>query len=394
MKHTLIKYKLSDLCEITMGQSPKGIDCNTDGLGVPLLNGPTEFSHEFPIPVQFTTSPKKMANIGDILWCVRGSTVGRRNFADKEYAIGRGLASIRSKYGINHTKLVSLILDQKLSSILQSSSGSTFPNVSRTQLENLEIFLPSIEEQMTIADIFSSILQQESLNLKINKTLEEMAQTLYKHWFIQEDTEEEIELSQIVELNPRLTIKKEQISSFIDMKALPINASSIQYTSIQKKAFSSGSKFQNEDVLLARITPCFQNGKAALVNCLEENEIAFGSTEFLVLRSNKHSCSMFLYCLCKDLSFLKYAEGSMVGSSGRQRIQNDFLLKYKLPKFTQEKMTNFKLQTTTWFKVIANNTLQNYKLAETRNYLLPLLLSRDIEVKEAKQIIKEVLTND
>lgn len=177
------------------------------------------------------------------------------------------------------------------------------------------------------------------------------------------------------------------------MKALPTSASSIQYASVEKKAFSSGIKFQNDDVLLARITPCFQNGKAALVSCLEEGEIAFGSTEFLVLRPNEYSCSVFLYCLCKDPSFLEYAGGSMVGTSGRQRIQNDFLLKYRLSKPTQEKMDEFKLKTADWFKMIADNTLQNHILTETRDYLLPRLISGEITVKEVAKIVKEVLIN-
>jgi type I restriction enzyme S subunit len=90
---------LSDIAEIVMGQSPSGDTCNERGIGIPLLNGPTEFGTKHPQPVQYTTDAKKIALSGDLLFCVRGSTTGRMNWADQQYAIGRGLAAIRGKGG-------------------------------------------------------------------------------------------------------------------------------------------------------------------------------------------------------------------------------------------------------------------------------------------------------
>ncbi len=71
--------EISSVVEIVMGQSPPGSETNQDGIGVPLLNGPTEFGLHHPYPVQYTTDPKKLAKIGDLLFCVRGSTTGRMN---------------------------------------------------------------------------------------------------------------------------------------------------------------------------------------------------------------------------------------------------------------------------------------------------------------------------
>lgn len=87
----------SDIAAITMGQSPQGDDCNNDGVGEPLLNGPTEFGFYSPSPVQWTTNGKKHCAEGDLLFCVRGSTTGRMNWANQSYAIGRGLAAIHHK---------------------------------------------------------------------------------------------------------------------------------------------------------------------------------------------------------------------------------------------------------------------------------------------------------
>lgn len=176
--------KLSDIANITMGQSPKGETCNSDGLGHPLLNGPTEFGNKYPFPVQFTTNPIKQSEIGDILFCVRGSTTGRMNWADQKYVIGRGLASIRHKNGIDYQHFIKGILDVSLPSLLAITTGSTFPNISRGQLENLSINLPPLPEQKRIAEILSSLDDKIELNNIMNKNLEEMAQAIFKQWFV------------------------------------------------------------------------------------------------------------------------------------------------------------------------------------------------------------------
>ena len=114
---------LSDVAEIIMGQSPIGETCNSNGNGVPLLNGPTEFGNKFPSPVQFTTDPKRISEIYDILFCVRGSTTGRMNWSDQKYALGRGLAAIRHKNGEEYKYFVRGIIDFNLPLLLASATG-------------------------------------------------------------------------------------------------------------------------------------------------------------------------------------------------------------------------------------------------------------------------------
>ena len=91
--------RLGDVAEVVMGQSPPGMHCNRDGEGVPLLNGPTEYGPNHPVPAQWTTDAKKMSRERDVLFCVRGATAGRMNWADRDYAIGRGVAAIRHRSG-------------------------------------------------------------------------------------------------------------------------------------------------------------------------------------------------------------------------------------------------------------------------------------------------------
>ncbi len=175
---------LADACEIVMGQSPSGEMCNAFGVGLPLLNGPTEYGAHHPSPVQFTIDPRKRAKAGDLLFCVRGSTTGRMNWADRDYAIGRGIAAIRHKSHCGLQPLVRAVVEHNLPSLLIQATGSTFPNVSSGQLSSLP--WPSIEEfeQHAIAHILGTLDDKIELNRKQNETLEAMARALFKAWFV------------------------------------------------------------------------------------------------------------------------------------------------------------------------------------------------------------------
>lgn len=142
---------LSDVAHVIMGQSPDGSTYNKSKLGIPLLNGPAEFGAINPKPVQWTTSPAKMATTGDILFCVRGNTLGRQNIADQNYAIGRGIAAIRARQGRADPTFISLWLRQKAARILSDGNGSTFPSVSGDYLEALPFPAIALAEQQRLA---------------------------------------------------------------------------------------------------------------------------------------------------------------------------------------------------------------------------------------------------
>jgi type I restriction enzyme, S subunit len=128
----------------------------------------------------------------------------------------------------------------------------------------------------------------------------------------------------VCEVNPSYKLKDSEIYSFIDMASL--NEDSPKVKSIQFKPFQgqSSSKFKNGDVLFARITPCTENGKTALVNEIT-TEYGFGSTEFIVLSPKEEKLdSLYLYYLVKDSRLRNKAIARMVGSTGRQRVPNEF----------------------------------------------------------------------
>ena len=125
-----------------MGQSPEGDDCNNEGVGEPLLNGPTEFGFYSPSPIQWTTNGKKHCVEGDLLFCVRGSTTGRMNWANQSYAIGRGLAAIHHKSDCTLNWFVKAMIDNSLQEILSAATGSTFPNVGKDLLNGFQVIIP------------------------------------------------------------------------------------------------------------------------------------------------------------------------------------------------------------------------------------------------------------
>ena len=148
----------------------------------------------------------------------------------------------------------------------------------------------------------------------------------------------EVKVSDVIEMNPRLTLKKGTLAKKIAMKDLAEFNRKIQSYEITE--FTSGTKFQNGDTLFARITPCLENGKTAYVDILEEGEVAFGSTEFIVLRAKTRiTDDKFVYYLSISPDFRNVAIKSMTGSSGRQRVQNSVLANksIKIPPLKEQK---------------------------------------------------------
>ena len=169
-----------------MGQSPPGSTVGASG-GTPLLNGPTDFGNRHPTPTQFTRNGRKFAKPGDILFCVRGSTTGRMNWANQTYTIGRGIAAIRHRSEPSLQHFLRAVLEDGLRELLPQATGSTFPNISAHQLAALR--LPEIDnlQQHTIARIFSTLDDRIELNRGMCETLEAMAQALFKSWFVDFD---------------------------------------------------------------------------------------------------------------------------------------------------------------------------------------------------------------
>ncbi len=145
-------------------------------------------------------------------------------------------------------------------------------------------------------------------------------------------------MDEIANFNPRESIQKGALAKKIAMDKLqPFYRDVLGF---ELEAFSGGTKFRNGDTIMARITPCLENGKIAKVDVFGENEVGFGSTEFIVLRAKEGNDPDFIYYLITSPVVREPAIKSMVGSSGRQRVQTDVVqgLKVKVPGLEEQRL--------------------------------------------------------
>ena len=164
-------------------------------------------------------------------------------------------------------------------------------------------------------------------------------------------------LSDIANINPRYTLSKRTEARYIDMSQLSTTTSFPDGWTF--RPYNGGMKFKNKDTIMARITPCLENGKTAYIDFLEEDETAFGSTEYIVLSPKDNIPPELLYCIVRYPEFRTYATINMNGSSGRQRVSGEIIGKYEIPQFTQEELSEFGAVAEPLFKQITENSLQN-----------------------------------
>ena len=236
---------------------------------------------------------------------------------------------------------------------------------------DVELPVPSIEKQREIVREYNVVNDRISLNEQLMNRLEKSTFALFEEYFPIHGHEIETEhttLDQLINFNPKHTIKKNSATTYVEMANVAENSMTIGNPIV--RPFSAGSKFKNNDTLLARITPCLENGKTAFVNNLNEDEIAYGSTEFIVMRSKGKVSPFWIYCLAKNENFRSYAISSMVGSSGRQRVHSDYLKEYRVDTTGLETMSDFHRLADQMFALIANKNLENQKLQELRELLL------------------------
>lgn len=146
------------------------------------------------------------------------------------------------------------------------------------------------------------------------------------------------------------------------------------------KPYNGGMRFTNGDNILARITPCLENGKTAFIDFLDKDEAAFGSTEYIVLAPRNGVPPELLYCLVHYPAFVGYAVKNMNGSSGRQRDSAETIGQFQLPKLDEQNLAIFREAVTPMFLKMRYNSFENTRLTELRDTLLPKLMSGEIDV--------------
>ena len=262
--------------------------------------------------------------------------------------------------------------------LLNLNIGGVQPSIKVPHLLNLEISLPSMEEQRRIAGILGAIDDKIENNRRINTNLESQAQALFDKIFFDDNDAERNPLSDYADINPTRTLRQGVVARYIEMANLPTRGSFPSDWSY--KSYGGGCKFANGDTIMARITPCLENGKTAYIDFLEEQEVAFGSTEYIVISAKNGYCPALFYFLARNKEFVDYAVGHMNGSSGRQRVSGADIATFPMPHITLEESNKFAEIAMPIMDVIRNNSLENRHLTTLRDTLLPKLMNGEIKL--------------
>lgn len=258
--------------------------------------------------------------------------------------------------------------------------------------------VPPLPVQRRIAAILSAYDELIENSQRRIGILEEMARGLYREWFVHfrfpghekhpriasslgESPKgwEVTQVTECVDINPRVTVPRDGEKPFVPMGCL--SNDSMLISDIESRVGNSGAKFKNGDTLFARITPCLENGKTGFVQFLPDGQaVAFGSTEFIVLRSRTLTPE-FVYLLARSDGFRGIAIKSMSGATGRQRVQERCFEDFKIPQPPRELLERFSAIVTPSFRLIYQLHLHIQNLRRTRDLLLPRLLSGQVEVQ-------------
>ncbi|WP_308364344.1 MULTISPECIES: restriction endonuclease subunit S [unclassified Microbulbifer] len=393
---------------------------------------------------------------------------------DQTYLITRRVIALRAKKGVLDSKylLYALLSPKYRDALLTNVRGSTVSRVLKTDITGLDLLLPEYEYQRSVAKIFHDIDSKIDLNRKTNQTLEQIAQTLFKSWFVDfepvrakvvvrehferraaeqgeplpapgaleqaqntaaaatiaglsfdpadidgtralleaklagmgvEQREQLMEtaalfpdefsetelgktpagwnvttLDELLEFNPRRILKKGAKAPYLDMKNVPTQGHLAE--DVYQREFGSGTKFINGDTLLARITPCLENGKTAYVDFLDAEQVGWGSTEFIVLRPKGGRPLSLGYLMARLESFRSLAIQSMTGTSGRQRANAKALAMARWLDYPLDLLERFDDIAGAYLRMAKNNGIESKALSQLRDTLLPKLLSGEIQL--------------
>jgi type I restriction enzyme S subunit len=249
----------------------------------------------------------------------------------------------------------------------------------------------------------------------MNETLEGIAKAIFKSWFVDFDPVrakskgrdtglpkriadlfpnsfvdselgeipkgwDVVPLPDMIEVNPPRPLRKGEISPYLDMANMPSQGHSPD--KVIDREFGSGMKFINGDTLVARITPCLENGKTAFVDFLKEGQVGWGSTEYIVLRPKPPIPDIFAYCLARSAEFRDFAIQSMTGSSGRQRVPAESLSHFKIAKLPSMIAEHFGRFVKPLFVRSGISADESRSLSALRDTLLPKLISGELRLKD------------
>ena len=311
--------------------------------------------------------------------------------------LGRRTALVRpDESKVDSRFLLYYFLASEWRAVVEGSiiTGATVDRIPLIRFPDFPVCLPDLPKQRRIASVLSAFDDLIQNNLRRIALLEKAAQMIYEEWFVRlqfpghehaqmidglPEGWQKVPVPSIVDVNPRTTVASAENICYIPMAALSETSMLITFELMEDRTRATGARFQNGDVLFPRITPCLENGKTGFVNFLEEGKAACGSTEFIVLRGVRVG-PPFVYCMSRTYPFRENAIKSMIGSSGRQRVQTSCFEEFYVLLPGEALLREFEEFTSPLFNEIRVLHLQNQKLKQARDLLLPRFMSGEIAV--------------
>ena len=378
-----MKCVLSDIADVTMGQSPKSEFYNSEGQGMPFLQGNRTFGKRYPVFDTYTTMPTKTAKAGDVIMSVR-APVGDLNFTPVDMCLGRGVCGIRMKNG--NQDFLFYLLKYYMPQLLNKESGTVFGSVNRNDINGLELEIPNdMEQQQRIARVLTMLDEKIGENDAINKNLQAQAQAIYREMFVntvndQRQTcraEEYFDIA-IGKTPPRkehqwFTTDPSDVTwvSISDMGSCGtfICRSSEQLTQEAIDKFNVRVIPSNTVLLSFKLTV----GRIAITyGAMTTNEA------IAHFKTDKAFINEYLYCYLKDFNYQTMGSTSSIATAVNSKIIK--AMPFVIP--TDDEISRFHTVVGPMFKQILNNQLENDSLAEMRDALLPRLMSGELDVSD------------
>ncbi|MFD6227294.1 restriction endonuclease subunit S [Streptomyces sp. NPDC060232] len=334
---------------------------------------------------------------GDIIFTRKG-TVGQvsmipRNSRYEKYAISGSQvkARIDERHAVPEFYYYWFRSSAGQHSILEHAVTTGVPSLANSlqSIRGLMVPKPSRAEQSAVAEVLGAVDDKIAVNERIATTYERLLQYRFTELGLSDepDGEEAIAVTDLVEFNPKLSRPQADEPVYVDMAALQTDRAGIPVWT--RRAPKSGPRFMNGDTLLARITPCLENGKTGYVDFMEDGEVGLGSTEFIVMRSLPGVPAELSYFLARDGRFREHAIRAMVGTSGRQRVSAADAANFIVNRPDTDELASFGRHAKAAFTHLKSLQDENRTFTTLRDTLLPQLMSGRLRVKDAEKIVED-----
>lgn len=273
--------------------------------------------------------------------------------------------------------------------IVRHAIGATMPNLNTAILSAVPVTVPPRSTQIAIGGVLGAIENKIAANNRICLTYEVVMKARFQELRIdvEDGPAEEIAASDLIDFNPHSPMIHSDQAVYLDMSA--VSTSSARVSKWLWRTPKSGTRFMNHDTVMARITPCLENGKVAFIDFLAHGEVGVGSTEFIVMRAKRDVPIQLPYFLATSPRFRDHAIRNMIGSSGRQRVSAGQLADFPVRRPDRDSLKEFGAVVSMAFLHMKSLGAESKTLAELRDALLPKLMSGEIRVRDGERIVED-----